>query len=71
MNVATHNPELQRVQLLKSQLPDPEFPKDTKTFTMNVKNVEIPAQETTYWCNTQKLPDLKEKHHIIQVNAYN
>ena len=60
-------PEMQRVQILKSQLPDPDFPEDTNTFTMKVKNVEIPAEETTYWCSLQKLPKLKEKHHIIQV----
>ncbi len=39
VNVRELKPEIQRVQLLKSQLPDPEFPKDTYTFTMNVKNV--------------------------------
>ena len=62
-------PEMQRVQILKSQLPDPDFPDDTTTFTMNVKNVEIPAQETTYWCSLQRLPKLKDKHHIIQVKC--
>ena len=30
---------MQRVQLIKSQLPDPEFPEDTFKFTMNVENV--------------------------------
>ncbi len=39
VNVRELKPETQRVQLLKSQLPDPEFPKDTYTFTVNVKNV--------------------------------
>jgi len=32
-------PRLQRVQLIKSQLPDPVFPADTKTMVMHVDNV--------------------------------
>ena len=48
-------PEMQRVQILKSQLPDPDFPDGTTTFTMNVKNVEIPAEETTALSGTQNI----------------
>jgi hypothetical protein len=29
--------------------------------------VAIPADETTYWYAVRKLPDLKDKHHIIKV----
>ncbi|ELU08648.1 hypothetical protein CAPTEDRAFT_141249 [Capitella teleta] len=57
---------LQRAQLIKSQLPDPVFPDDTFKFTMNVENVEIPNVETTYWCHIRKLPEMREKHHIIK-----
>ena len=37
---------LQRVQLLKSQLPDPAYPADTQIFTMKVKNVSNEAIES-------------------------
>ena len=58
---------LQRVQLIKSQLPDPELPEDAWKFTMHVDNVKVPAVETTYWCKVKKLPAMKNKHHIIRV----
>ena len=38
---------LQRVQLLKSQLPDPAYPADTQIFTMKVKNVSNEAINPT------------------------
>ncbi|CAH1797738.1 unnamed protein product [Owenia fusiformis] len=66
MNVTSHMPGLQRLQLLKSPIHPPKFPPDTKMFEMLVENVPIPAKETTYWCRTKKLPKITEKHHIIQ-----
>lgn len=34
---------------------------------VNLKQVEIPANETTYWCHIQKLDDfVRRKHHIVQ-----
>lgn len=65
-NVTGRDVIMQRVQLLKSQLPDPEFPPDTKSFVMHVDDVPIPEDETTYWCAVRKLPDFRIKHHIIQ-----
>lgn len=66
-NVTRESPPLQRVQLLKSQLPDPAFPPDTNSFVMHVDDVPVPAGETTYWCAVRKLPSyFREKHHIIQ-----
>ena len=44
LNVTRLHPGLQRVQLLKSQLPDPVFPADTQTFTIHVDKVS----NTTY-----------------------
>lgn len=38
-NVTGQDVIMQRVQLLKSQLPDPEFPPDTKSFVMHVDDV--------------------------------
>ncbi|KAK2157257.1 hypothetical protein LSH36_194g01003 [Paralvinella palmiformis] len=57
---------VQRVQIIKSQLPDSEIPDDTQEFVMHVDKVQIPEDETTYWMAVRKLPDLKEKHHIIK-----
>lgn len=39
LDVAQLKPRLQRVQLIKSLLPDPAFPPDTKTLVMHVDNV--------------------------------
>jgi len=39
LDVSELRPRLQRVQLIKSQLPDPAFPADTKTMVMHVDNV--------------------------------
>lgn len=34
---------------------------------VTLKEVEIPVQETTYWCHIQKLDDfIQQKHHIVQ-----
>lgn len=34
---------------------------------VTLKEVTIPAQETTYWCHIQKLDDfIQQKHHIVQ-----
>jgi hypothetical protein len=40
LDVNSFDPGMQRTQLIKSQLPDPEFPEDTFKFTMNVENVK-------------------------------
>lgn len=34
---------------------------------VTLKEVEIPAKETTYWCHIQKLDDfIQQKHHIVE-----
>lgn len=32
-----------------------------------LKQVVIPEQDTTYWCQMFKIPILHEKHHVIKV----
>ncbi len=39
LNVTDLKITMQRAQLIKSQIPDPEFPADTFTFTMHVDKV--------------------------------
>ncbi|XP_074654945.1 dopamine beta-hydroxylase-like isoform X2 [Tubulanus polymorphus] len=60
---------LQRTQLIKSQIPLPDLPDDVKIFDMTVKNVHVPSDETTYWCETHLLPNLPRKSHIIRYDG--
>ncbi|KAG1652660.1 Dopamine beta-hydroxylase [Nymphon striatum] len=55
-----------RVQLLKTLVVPPQFPKDTRNIKYTHKNVKVPNQETTYWCSLHKLPPMDKKHHLIQ-----
>ncbi|XP_063000713.1 dopamine beta-hydroxylase [Elgaria multicarinata webbii] len=56
---------LQRVQLLKPKIHIPQLPGDLKTLEIRAPDVEIPSQETTYWCYVQELPEGFAKHHIV------
>uniref|UniRef100_A0A8D2LCD1 Dopamine beta-hydroxylase n=1 Tax=Varanus komodoensis TaxID=61221 RepID=A0A8D2LCD1_VARKO len=56
---------LQRVQLLKPQVHIPQLPDDLKALEIRAPDVDIPSQETTYWCFIQELPDGFAKHHIV------
>nr|BAT68975.1 tyramine beta-hydroxylase [Ambigolimax valentianus] len=57
---------VQRTQILKPDLPRPTFPPDTWTFEVVAPQIEVPAEETTYWWQTAMLPDIASPHHIIQ-----
>lgn len=41
VSVTSSSPGLQRVQLLRSLLPDPELPEDTRTFVIHVDDVSF------------------------------
>ncbi|XP_008068990.1 dopamine beta-hydroxylase [Carlito syrichta] len=56
---------LQRVQLLKPDIPIPAMPSDTRTMEIRAPNVLIPGQETTYWCYITELPHGFSRHHIV------
>ncbi|XP_067660305.1 dopamine beta-hydroxylase-like [Haliotis asinina] len=66
INISTTNHGFQRVQLLKPDIPGVKFPPDTWTFSILAPEVHVPANETTYWWHTTRLPQLQHKHHIIQ-----
>ncbi|XP_064616993.1 dopamine beta-hydroxylase-like [Liolophura sinensis] len=66
VNVTSLHPGLQRVQLLKPDIPTPLLPRDTWTFDILAPKVRVPGKETTYWWYRTKLPPLRKKHHIIQ-----
>ncbi|XP_053414410.1 dopamine beta-hydroxylase [Nycticebus coucang] len=59
---------LQRVQLLKPELPIPNLPSDMLNMEIRVPNVLIPDNETTYWCYMKELQDLPP-HHIVKYEA--
>lgn len=54
-----------RTRLLK--VPDvPELPADEQTLDF-FHEIEIPSDDTTYWCSVHRLPpELIQKHHVIQ-----
>ncbi|XP_042895000.1 dopamine beta-hydroxylase [Parasteatoda tepidariorum] len=57
----------QRVQLLKNLVPDPRFLADTKSITIHNSKVQVPNNETTYWCSLHILPpEFENKNHVIQ-----
>lgn len=45
--------------------PLPTLPPDTRTLNLNIGNVTVPSQETTYLCRTFELPNDK-KYHIVR-----
>ncbi|OCT65271.1 dopamine beta-hydroxylase [Xenopus laevis] len=56
---------LQRVQLLKPDLPIPRLPSDVLSMEVRAPEVLIPGKETTYWCHITELPKDLAKHHIV------
>lgn len=60
---------LQRVQLLKPEVPTPAVPADTLTMEIRAPDVLIPDQETTYWCYIAELPQGFSRHHIVMVRG--
>lgn len=65
-----YNHGFQRVQLLKNLEPLPKLSLETRVVDIINDKVQVPSDETTYWCKLSLLPDeIKEKHHIIQYEA--
>jgi len=59
---------MQRVQLLKPETPQVRLPDKVSKIDVLASKVNIPADETTYWCHVMKIPlDLSFKHHIVKV----
>ncbi|XP_057655440.1 tyramine beta-hydroxylase isoform X1 [Diorhabda carinulata] len=59
-----------RVNLLKNTKVNYYLPSHVKIFDFLNDKVEVPAEETTYWCRIIKLPEeFKKKHHIYQYAA--
>lgn len=69
INISGLHTGLQRVQLLKSEVPTPDMPEDVQTMDIQAPDVLIPDNETTYWCYITELPPHFPQHHIIMVNG--
>ncbi|XP_040298748.1 dopamine beta-hydroxylase isoform X2 [Bufo bufo] len=65
INISSLHRGLQRVQLLKPDIPTPHLPKDMITMDVLSPDVIIPDKETTYWCYITELPEDFPKHHIV------
>ncbi|CAB0036772.1 unnamed protein product, partial [Trichogramma brassicae] len=58
---------MSRTELLRWHKPKPAFPSDAWRYEIKADRVQVPSQETTYWCRVQKLPaTLRRKHHVLQ-----
>ncbi|XP_063846627.1 dopamine beta-hydroxylase-like isoform X1 [Scylla paramamosain] len=58
---------LVRVELLKPALPPATQGDDTQVLEVRSQKVRVPAEETTYWCTVERLPDsFSEKQHVLQ-----
>jgi dopamine beta-monooxygenase len=66
-NVSVHDQGMHMLQLLRADIIKvPE--RNLNQVDIQLDNVKIPAEETTYWCKVQKLgPAFKEKRHIVEV----
>ncbi|XP_050428659.1 dopamine beta-hydroxylase [Adelges cooleyi] len=61
---------MQRVQLLKPERPSVKLPNNVAKIDVLANKVEVPAEETTYWCHVMKIPlDLSFKHHIVRFES--
>lgn len=57
-----------RVQLLKNTAITTKQSHKAKPLEILADKVHVPADETTYWCHVQKLPNqFQNKHHVVQV----
>lgn len=57
-----------RVTLLKNLNANSLLPTHTTTLDILTEKVEVPDEETTYWCHVHKLPaQFSSKHHVYQV----
>ncbi|KAJ8975892.1 hypothetical protein NQ317_011363, partial [Molorchus minor] len=59
-----------RVHLLKNANANTDLPPYVKTLDILTNKVQVPSEETTYWCHVFKLPEeYRRKHHIYKVAA--
>ncbi|KAJ0057233.1 hypothetical protein NL108_002178, partial [Boleophthalmus pectinirostris] len=69
LNLSQIETGLQRVVVLRPDIPPPTLPPDVSTLDVRSPNVIIPSQETTYWCFIQKLPENMPKNHIVMYES--
>ncbi|XP_011700718.1 PREDICTED: tyramine beta-hydroxylase [Wasmannia auropunctata] len=58
---------MSRTELNRVSHKKPKFPANAWQLELLAHRVQVPKQETTYWCRVHKLPSvLRQKHHILQ-----
>lgn len=67
LNLSQIHTGVQRVLMLRPDMPPPTLPPDVQTLDIVAPNVIIPNQETTYWCFIHSLPENMPKNHIVMV----
>ena len=56
-----------RLRLLKP-IPDKAIEEDLETLDIQHSDIQLPDDDTTYWCSVHKLSDkFLQKHHSVQV----
>lgn len=61
---------MQRVQLLKPETQPVRLPDKVSKIDVLASKVNVPVEETTYWCHVMKIPlDLSFKHHIVRFES--
>lgn len=63
----------QRTRLLKPISSQEPVKKPSDLRSLHIANVQlnVPPQETTYWCRVVRLPEhFIKKHHVLQVHEY-
>ncbi|KAI4876393.1 hypothetical protein NFI96_017858 [Prochilodus magdalenae] len=65
LNVSRLQTGVQRILLLRPDMPAPSLPPDVRSLEVLAPDIIIPNQETTYWCHTYLLPPNMPKNHII------
>ncbi|ERL83295.1 hypothetical protein D910_05622, partial [Dendroctonus ponderosae] len=59
-----------RVNLLKNLKAHSQLPSHVQVLDLLTDKVQVPNEETTYWCKVFKLPEsFRRKHHIYQYEA--
>ncbi|KAL0125166.1 hypothetical protein PUN28_004359 [Cardiocondyla obscurior] len=58
---------MSRTELHRVSHRKPKFPTNAWQLEILAHRVQVPKEETTYWCRVHKLPSvLRHKHHILQ-----
>lgn len=73
LNISSPNGDkgMTRVQILKNTQVNADLPQHVKVLDILTDQIQIPSNETTYWCHVHKLSEkFKQKHHVYRVMTF-